>query len=91
MKNPRHHSRRDFLKKSAASALGFTFLPAYLTAARAETNPALPPSRRLNLACIGVGGRAAGAIPSLTSDGHAVPVAFCDIDFGGSRKIEGNL
>jgi predicted dehydrogenase len=84
-------SRRDFLRKSAVAAFGFTFMPAYLTSARAATNPTLPPSRRINLGCIGVGGRAAGVIPSLTSDGHAVPVAFCDVDFGGSRKIEGNL
>ena len=84
-------SRRNFLKQSAAAGFGFTFLPAYLTAARAAGNPTLPPSRRINLGCIGVGGRAAGTIPSLTSDGHAVPVAFCDLDFKGSRKIEGNL
>ena len=84
-------SRRNFLKQSAAAGFGFTFLPAYLTAARAAGNPTLPPSRRINLGCIGVGGRAAGAIPSLTSDGQAVPVAFCDLDFEGSRKIEGNL
>lgn len=84
-------SRRNFIEKSAASVFGFTFLPAYLTAARADNNPALPPSRRINLGCIGVGGRAAGAIPSLTSDGHAVPVAFCDVDFEGSRKISDNL
>ena len=87
----RPSSRRDFLRKSAAATFGFTFLPAYLTAARAVRNPALPPSRRINLGCIGVGGRAAGAIPSLTSDGHAMPVAFCDVDFEGSRKIAGNL
>lgn len=91
MKNMRPSSRRDFLKKSAASAFGFSFIPAYLTAARAAENPKLPPSRRINLGCIGVGGRAAGAIPNLTSDGHAVPVAFCDVDFEGSRKISDNL
>ncbi len=84
-------SRRDFLKKSAASAFSFTVLPAYLTSARAKDNPMLPPSRRINLGCIGVGGRAAGVIPSLTNDGSAVPVAFCDVDFSGSNKRQGNL
>jgi len=51
----------------------------------------LPPSQRVNLGCIGVGGRAAGLIPGLTSEGDAVPVALCDVDFEGSNKIEGNL
>ena len=88
--NTLHASRRSFIKKSASSVLGFTFIPAYLTAARAATNPLLPPSRRLNLACIGVGGRAERLIPALTMNGNAVPVAFCDVDFA-SRKIEANL
>lgn len=84
-------SRRDFLKQSTAASLGFTFIPAYLTAARAKDNPMLPPSQRINLGCIGVGGRAAGVIPSLTKDGIAVPVAFCDIDYASSDKITSNL
>lgn len=84
------NSRRRFLKTSA-SAFGFTFIPAYLTPARAKANPKLPPSRRINLGCIGVGGRAGGVIPSLTKSGNAIPVAFCDVDFASSKKIEGNL
>ncbi|MEX0321771.1 MAG: Gfo/Idh/MocA family oxidoreductase [Puniceicoccaceae bacterium] len=83
-------SRRRFLKTSA-SAFGFTFIPAYLTPARGKANPKLPPSRRINLGCIGVGGRAGGVIPSLTRDGSAVPVAFCDVDFSDSNKRKGNL
>lgn len=74
-----------------SASCGLTILPAYLTAARASSNPLLPPSQRINLACIGVGGRAAGVIPSLTRDGFAQPVAFCDIDFASSEKIRPNL
>lgn len=91
MKNPHHSSRREFIRKSASSALGFTFIPAYLTSARAENNPKLPPSRRINLGCIGVGGRAAGVIPALTADGAAVPIAFCDVDFKSPKDIGDNL
>ncbi|VGO20703.1 Gfo/Idh/MocA family protein [Pontiella sulfatireligans] len=86
-----HFSRRDSIRKSAAATLGFSIIPAYLTSARAENNPRLPPSRRINLGCIGVGGRAAGVIPSLTRDGAAVPVAFCDVDFSTSNKRAENL
>ena len=88
---PRALNRRNFLKKTAVSTFGFTFIPAYLTSARAADNPKLPPSQRVNLGCIGVGGRAAGVIPSLTDDGFAVPIAFCDVDFASSDKIKPNL
>lgn len=91
MKDPHQSSRREFIRKSAASALGFTFIPAYLTSARAENNPKLPPSRRINLGCIGVGGRAGGVIPALTTSGAAVPIAFCDVDFKNPKGIDDNL
>ena len=85
-------TRREFLKKSAAATFGFTFIPAYLTSARAKGSPLLPPSQRINLGCIGVGGRATGVIPSLCNNGGAVPVAFCDVDYGNvKRKIAKNL
>jgi hypothetical protein len=84
-------SRRSFIQKTAAATLGFNFIPAYLTSARAQNNPKLPPSKRINLGCIGIGGRAAQVIPALAKSGAAVPVAFCDVDFAGSRNIKGNL
>ncbi|MFT4691481.1 MAG: putative dehydrogenase [Limisphaerales bacterium] len=81
--------RREFLKKSAATAFGFTVLPSYLATGRAADGK-LPPSKRLNLACVGVGGRATGVIPSVCSGGKATPVAFCDVDFK-SRRVDQNL
>lgn len=83
--------RRDFLKKSAAATFGFTALPSYLTSARAFGAP-LPPSQRINLACIGVGGRARSVIPALCKAGLAQVVAFCDVDFETSAKgVKENL
>ena len=84
-------TRRGFVKQSVAAGLGFTFLPAYLTSGRAADNPKLPPSRRINLGCIGVGGRAGSVIPGLTEGGAAVPVAFADVDFVTARGVEKNL
>ncbi|MGJ8695544.1 MAG: Gfo/Idh/MocA family oxidoreductase [Verrucomicrobiaceae bacterium] len=84
-KQPTTSSRRDFLKKS--SALGFTFIPAYLTSARAQSNPKLPPSQRINLACVGAGGRASGVIPSLCKGGIATPIALCDVDFELPKNV----
>lgn len=81
--------RRDFLKKSAAATFGFTLLPSYLATGRAADGKK-PPSQRVNLACIGVGGRATGVIPGVCSGGHASPVAFCDVDFK-ARRVDQNL
>jgi predicted dehydrogenase len=84
-------TRRSFVKQSVAAGLGFNFLPAYLTSARAADNPKLPPSRRINLGCIGIGGRAGSVIPGLTEGGAATPVAFTDVDFVTAKGLEKNL
>lgn len=81
-------SRRSFLKKSAAATAGFTILPAHLVAGARSQDGALPPSQRINLAVIGVGGRAARVVPELCSEGKAQPVAFCDVDFGAPHVAE---
>ncbi|MFT5123640.1 MAG: putative dehydrogenase [Candidatus Omnitrophota bacterium] len=82
-------TRRQALK-NASKAFGFTVLPSYLaTGVRAAGDPQ-PPSKRINLGCIGVGGRASGVVPSLTRGGNAQPVAFCDVDFN-ARSTDKNL
>ncbi|MFV1995775.1 MAG: Gfo/Idh/MocA family protein, partial [Verrucomicrobiales bacterium] len=83
-------SRRAFLKKSATATFGFTLLPSYLALGKADAAGNLPPSQRINLGCVGVGGRATTVIPGVCSGGHARPVAFCDVDFQ-SRRMGKNL
>jgi len=74
-------TRRDFLSRSVAATAGFSILPSYLvTGARAQDGK-LPPSKRVNLGVIGVGGRASRLLPELCAGGRAHPVAFCDVDF----------
>lgn len=82
--------RRDFLKASAAATFGFTILPSYLITGARAADGKLPPSKRINLACIGVGGRASGVIPGICKDGYAQPVAFCDVDFD-ARRVESSV
>jgi predicted dehydrogenase len=86
-------SRRNFIKSSAASAFSVTFIPAYLTAAKSESNPMLPPSQRINLAVIGSGGMGRGTAKKTLSNGLAIPVAFCDVDFveNPKKKRQTNL
>ncbi|MFD2257836.1 Gfo/Idh/MocA family oxidoreductase [Luteolibacter algae] len=87
----KHQStRRNFIKSTGAIAAGFTILPSYLTAARKPGAP-LPPSERINLACIGIGGRARGVIPSLCHGGRAQPIALCDVDFESAKGAQDTL
>lgn len=93
MKNSTHPSspsRRGFLRKTAAATFGFTVLPSYLALGKADQEGNLPPSKRINLGCVGAGGRAANAIPGVCNGGFAKPVAFCDVDFS-ARHVEKNL
>ena len=82
-------SRRKFINKTASAIAGITILPSYLALSKADAAGNLPPSKRINLACIGIGGRAKGVIPQLCKNGAAKPVAFCDVDF--KREKEGVL
>ncbi len=84
---PSSSSRRSFLKKSTTAGFGFTFIPAYLTSARAAGNPKLPPSQRLNFAAIGTGGRGTKVIPSLTRQKTALPIALVDVDFENPTDV----
>lgn len=84
-------SRRRFLTQAGSSAFGFTFIPAYLTSARAQNNPKLPPSRRLNIGCVGAGGRGQKVCLDLTQKKNATITAFADVDFESAGRIEKNL
>ena len=81
MKETTKISRRIFISRSASALTGVTILPSYLALGKADALGNLPPSKRINLACIGIGGRAKTVIPQLCSNGAAKPVAFCDVDF----------
>ncbi|MBM3858374.1 MAG: Gfo/Idh/MocA family oxidoreductase [Verrucomicrobia bacterium] len=65
--------RRTFLKTMAATAFGFQVVPSFVLGVNGQT----PPSRKLNLAAIGAGGRAAS---NLREMGDENLVALCDVD-----------
>ncbi len=67
--------RRDFLQVSTASAAlaAFTIVPRYVLGGAGL----LPPSEKLNIACIGVGNRGWTVIRQL--EAHNI-VAICDVD-----------
>jgi len=62
-------NRRTFVRGTAASAFAFTVLPGRVWGA----------NERINLACIGIGGKGAGEVADLSAAGANI-VALCDVD-----------
>lgn len=87
---PASLSRRRLLRNTVATGFGFTVMPSYLALGKPDQEGNVPPSKRINLGCVGAGGRASSVIPGLCNGGFAKPVAFCDVDFA-ARRVEKNL
>jgi len=68
-------TRRDFVGGAAAALAGFTIVPGHVLTARGATGP----NEKLNIACIGVGGRGADNVNEV---GGQNIVALCDVDEG---------
>ena len=68
-------SRRRFLSATAATAFGFTLVPRHVLGGVGYT----PPSDRVNVAGIGVGGMGGGDIATVSKLGTNI-VALCDVD-----------
>ncbi len=66
-------SRRDFMAAAAAAA-AFTIVPSHVLGGPRN----IPPSEKLNIAAIGIGGRGAGDIDEVSSENI---VALCDVDW----------
>jgi predicted dehydrogenase len=67
-------NRRQFLG-SAAAVAAFTIVPRHVLGGARQ----VPPSEKLNIACIGVGGQGASDIQSVSTENI---VAMCDVDWG---------
>jgi predicted dehydrogenase len=65
--------RRQFLKVAATGAIGFQIVPRHVLG-QGQT----PPSEKLNIAGIGVGGQGGGVLNDLKSENI---VAMCDVDW----------
>ena len=87
---PAFPSRRSFLRKAATVTLSVSVLPSYLALGKTDKEGNVPPSKRINLGCVGIGGRASSVIPAVCAGGFAKPVAFCDVDFA-ARRVEKNM
>ena len=71
--NQNRVSRRDFIKTAAFTASAFTIVPRYVLGGKDYT----PPSEKLNIAGIGIGGHGANDLEELKGENI---VALCDVD-----------
>jgi len=74
-------SRRKFINASATTALGFTIVPSKVLG---KTLGYIAPSDKLNIAGIGIGGKGAVNIATMTTENI---VALCDVDWNYSKKV----
>ncbi|HHP7240992.1 MAG TPA: Gfo/Idh/MocA family oxidoreductase [Cyclobacteriaceae bacterium] len=72
-------SRRDFMKRSSAFAAGVTIVPSTVVSGLGHT----PPSDKLNIAGVGVGGMGRRNLMNMKSENI---VALCDVDWKYSTK-----
>ena len=72
--NPEPFSRRSFLKTTTAAATAVTIIPRHVLG-QGQT----PPSQKLNIAAIGLGGMGSGDVASCAQAGENI-VALCDPD-----------
>src|SRR5437899_2720157 len=74
MKNLSAFTRRQFLSSAATAVAGFTVVPRHVVAASGQ----IPPSEKINIAGIGVGGQGASDLDAV-AEGNNI-VALCDVD-----------
>jgi predicted dehydrogenase len=76
---PGNLSRRSFIATAASAAAAFTVLPGHVVAGLGHT----PPSSRLNIAAIGVGGMGYRNLKNMETENI---VALCDVDWDYAGK-----
>jgi predicted dehydrogenase len=76
-------SRRSFLKRSVAFG-AVSFLPAYIALGN-QSSTGTSPSRKINLAAVGIGHQGARVITALHTSGLCNVVALCDVDLQGEH------
>ncbi|NUQ19703.1 MAG: Gfo/Idh/MocA family oxidoreductase, partial [Gemmatimonadaceae bacterium] len=79
------YTRRDFLEKSATAALGAMVVPRWILGGNGYT----PPSRKLNVAFVGIGGMGMSNMSQMLDENI---VAVCDVDYAYvERSLAGRM
>ncbi len=78
-KHTKNISRRDFMQGAAGAAMAFTIVPRHVLGGAGHT----PPSEKLNIAGVGVGGQGVDDLSEMESENI---VALCDVDDNYAAK-----
>jgi len=81
MKESNKISRRSFIGTTGAVAAGFTILPSSVISGLGHR----PPSDKLNIACVGIGGMGNSNLRAVAPTENIV--ALCDVDWEYSKKV----
>ena len=81
MKTQNQTSRRDFIKKSALSALGISIIPRHVMG-----RGFIAPSDKLNIAVIGGGGKGFSDAINVYDNGASHISAICDVDWNQAAQ-----
>lgn len=73
-------TRRDFLKKASGIAAGAFYAPYFVPSSVLGKNGAVPPSERITIGCIGMGGMGTANTRSFLELADAQVIAVCDVD-----------
>ncbi|HYW80985.1 MAG TPA: Gfo/Idh/MocA family oxidoreductase, partial [Thermoguttaceae bacterium] len=76
--------RRQFIKTTTAALAGFSIVPRHVVVGAQTT----PPSEKLNIAGIGIGGQGAGVLRDMQSENI---VALCDVDWNKAAATFGHF
>ncbi|HRI89275.1 MAG TPA: Gfo/Idh/MocA family oxidoreductase [Candidatus Hydrogenedentes bacterium] len=74
-------SRRQFLKKGGAAALGVVALPNIVPSSVLGLDGSVPPSERIVVASIGVGGQGTANLRAFLGQRDAQVMGVCDVDY----------
>jgi predicted dehydrogenase len=74
-------SRRSFIKNTSLAAGGFFIVPRHVLG-----RGFIPPSDKLNLAAVGIGGKGASDIANAWNNGAENVVALCDVDWNYAKR-----
>ena len=78
---PAKSSRRNFIRNTTLAATGFFIVPRHVLG-----RGFIAPSDKLNIACIGAGGKGQSDIQEFAKSPYVNIIALCDVDDRQSKK-----
>ncbi|MDP6047415.1 MAG: twin-arginine translocation signal domain-containing protein, partial [Phycisphaerae bacterium] len=78
--------RREFLKGVSVAAAGIAGLPTIIPSSAFGAGGAAPPSERIVMGCIGVGGQGTGNMRAFLGRKDVQVISVCDVDANHRRR-----